>query len=552
MPLVESIRGLQLNRAHPLARDLFAFWPCCEGAGMFLGDISGNARHLQDVVGAPAWKPGKLGHVVQISTGTNEYFCREGDCPESTPLTMACWVMTTDDTVSQCALWAGDHASTNDYWALSLDGTDNDQVKAIARNIAMRYACASKPFMAHTWHHVAAVFVSSTQRHAYIDGGNRGTNTESREPDIVNTPAVALGELYDSTQALPLSGRIAMAGIWTRALSDGEIYQLYKEPSVMFERRPGLALLFVGAAEIVNLSGTSAAQATVSGVLEAVRCIAGQSGGSANVSGSLNFIGQVVLAGATDAISDLSAKMAVTFTGAWFTGSLQFYRNWLLGALFGGMTAEALRLGTVLSGGWFWMRHNGCTSLYRGPSMEQIDFANTLAVVEYDASGLSPPTYVEHDSGSTYFYVVRRFNEWGHHESTLCAAVRVAIGSTGELAEPQPNDIFTLAIEQADGNRVELLWFYCPLQQQSRPVRFNIYWDNETGQIGYENAIGRVNYSGPRFYTYRSDALEAGRYVFATRAEDAGGTEDESFATVQIDLATTSPSEIEILSAEAV
>jgi hypothetical protein len=175
-----------------------------------------------------------------------------------------------------------------------------------------------------------------------------------------------------------------------------------------------------------------------------------------------------------------------------------------------------------------------------------------LAVADYDASGLSPPTYVEHRGGSTYFYVVRRFNGWGHQESTLCAAVSVAMDSTAELVEPQPNDIFGSAVAQANGGRVELLWFYCSLLEQSQPAHFNVYWDDGTGQVGYEDAVGTVDYDGPRFYTYRSDALEAGRYLFAIRAEDANGTEDESFATVQIDIAATSPSEIEILGAESV
>lgn len=537
--------------AHPLAHGLYVFWPCCEGTGMCLGDISRSARHLRDMAGLPAWKPGKFGHAIEMPSGSNAYFYREGNCPQSTPLTIACWVMTTDDTASQCAIWAGDHSSTDDYWALCLDGTDNDRVKAIARNTATRYAYASRPFVAHSWHHIAAVFVSPTQRHAYIDGGNKGTNTESREPDVVGTPAVSLGGLYDATPSQHLSGRIAMGGIWTRALSDNEIRQLHRDPFAMFERRTAPALFFAWIDQVVDLEGTLTAQAGASGAIRAGRSISGESVCSTTLSGSLSFVSQVALAGTARAVSGLSAIARATFSGVWFKGSLQLDRNWLLGALFGGMTAEAFKLRTVLSTGWFWMRCKGCTALYRGANTEQIDFTNTLALAESDASELSPPTYLDHHSGSTYFYVVRRFNEWGHQESTLSAAVKVAIGSSGELAEPQPNDIFASAIGQIDGETVELVWFYCPLQQQSEPARFNIYYDGGTGQVDYQNTIATIYYNGPMFYTCKSRQLDANRYVFAIRVEDASGIENQSLALLKVDLAVTSPSQIEILSAEA-
>ena len=40
--------------------------------------------------------------------------------------------------------------------------------------------------------------------------------------------------------------------------------------------------------------------------------------------------------------------------------------KFLKAALFGGMTADAFKLGTVLSLGWFWLRTAGCHIIYRG------------------------------------------------------------------------------------------------------------------------------------------------------------------------------------------
>ena len=55
---------------------------------------------------------------------------------------------------------------------------------------------------------------------------------------------------------------------------------------------------------------------------------------------------------------------------------LKFLRE----ALYNGMTANAFKLGTVLTGGWFWMRIGGCSVLYRGPGMSEINFDDLLAV----------------------------------------------------------------------------------------------------------------------------------------------------------------------------
>ena len=226
--------------------------------------------------------------------------------------------------------------------------------------------------------------------------------------------------------------------------------------------------------------------------------------------------------------------------------------RWLKEALFAGMTANAFKLGTVLTSGWFWPRVSGCSALYRGNSIEQIDFANILAVAETDADRISPPSYVQHNGCSTYFYVVRRANNCGDQEHTLAAAVKVSIDTDGDLAQPQPNSIFVAKARQEAGSKIQLVWFYCPVAQKSKPVRFKIYYDGGTGQIDYENPIAMIRYAGQIFYSYQSDTLEAGRYLFAIRTEDTSGIENSSLAQLRVQFETTSPGAIDILSFETV
>lgn len=225
---------------------------------------------------------------------------------------------------------------------------------------------------------------------------------------------------------------------------------------------------------------------------------------------------------------------------------------WLKEALFAGQTSNAFKLGTVLGLGWFWYRLSGCSVLYRGSSMETIDFANILTVVGAEAEQIGPPDYVPHSGSSTYFYVVRRANLCGCQEHTLAAAVRVSIDAEGELAQPQPNTIFEARAEQAGGSKVKLTWFYCPLDQRSAVACFKVYYDAGTGQIDYENPVAIIGYAGRRFYSYRSDALEVGTHLFAIRAEDAAGEQDGSLARIRVQLDAGSPNAVEILGVETV
>jgi len=221
-------------------------------------------------------------------------------------------------------------------------------------------------------------------------------------------------------------------------------------------------------------------------------------------------------------------------------------------SLYEGGSPNGVKLGMGLTGGDFWPRVAGCSMLYRGSGMDLIDFSNILAVSEEEASEISPPTYVTHDNCSVYFYVIRRANNCGREENTLSVAAKVSIDSNGELADPLPNKIFETRVEQVDGNKIYLVWYYCPIEQQSQPVYFKVYYDAGTGQIDYENPIATISYVGRRFYTYLSDVLEGGKYLFSIRAEDAAGTENFSLSPIEVHLATTSPGAINILSTKAV
>jgi len=383
----------------------------------------------------------------------------------------------------------------------------------------------SAPGADSTWHILGLQRSKAAgQIEIWLDGKLDVSVSDSSFNAIDRTDSLYIGRRSVTPANRYWGGLISQILKFNRALSIFELAWLCREPFCMFERASKLGLI---GGPIVNLAGTLTALSSLSATAKAIRKVGGTVASTSNVAALLNSIcGE--------------------------ESSLEIERSWLREALFNGMTASAFKLGTTLSLGWFWVRVAGCSVLYRGPSMERIDFTKILTVAEQSACEISPPSYIPHNNSSIYFYVVRRFSNCGYQELTLAAAAKVSIDASGELEKPQPSNIFNSKAEQVDDNKIQLVWFYCPLEQKSQPVCFNVYYDGGMGQIDYENPLTKISYEGRRFYSYQSGALGAGGYLFTIRAEDADGIENSSSAQLKIQLDTSNPDAIDILSTETV
>lgn len=534
----------RLAPGHPLARGLAGFWLLSEGSGGKLFDLSGN-NNAGTLYNDVTWKPGKFGSCLDFA-GSDDYVDVTG---------------VTAGQRSTITFWGHLKSPPNVYTYLVDIQTGRLIVAMVSNNFRFYDGTAWKdygggiaygPYL-NAWHHYAFTFDGpGTTARLYIDGILKGSNGTYCPKNIGGT--VRIGKRYSGGAASDLSGRIDHLMILSNASAASTVSWLYTESFAAFGMRLGPSLLYSAAGQMVSLAGTSTASASVDGSLSVTAevTLAGAVDAVATLYGSLSVAGEVTLAGTVGTAAALCGMLTLYRPGPWFSTLLEIEKKWLVEALFGGVTANAFKLGTVLSLGWFWIRRSGCSALYRGPSMPQMDFANVLAVAAQDAASISPPVYVPHDGGSTYFYVVRRFNNCGYQERTLAGAVKIVIDAQGDIAEPTPNSIFALRAEQIDANRVRLVWYYCPLEQKSAPACFNVYRDSGTGQIDYENPIATVGYEGRKYYSYESAALGAGRYLFAIRVEDAAGIQNNSLAHVGIQLSTTSPDAISILGAEGI
>jgi hypothetical protein len=523
MPLLKPARGLQLSASSELSRDLIFCALLNEGSGNRAQDLSGH-KAVGTLAGNTTWSPDLFGASLKFD-GSGDYVSFAAkDWMVPGKVTVLAWVNPAAiEEVNRYVLSKGDSYVLDAMRGLS--GWDYPHFY-----ISGTRATSSKKLTAGVFGQLAGTYDGAVIR-IYLNGQQTGsTNYTGGIPGSSESLYVAV----DKWTAGGFNGCISHVMIWKRALSAAEIAYLYREPFCMFEAKVSPGLLSAPAGQIVSLAGTCAAGTDVAASLKVTYRCAGAIAAHSGVSASLTLVGQVPPA------QEL------------FAGSLNIEQDWLLAALFGGMTANAFKLGTALALGWFWMRRSGCSALYRGPTIDQIDFTNALTVAEQDAGQISPPSYAAHGSNSTYFYAVRRFNNCGYQERTLAAVAKVAIDADGNLAAPVPNNIFAAAAEQVEGSKVLLTWFYCPLQQESEPVCFRIYHDATSGQIDYQNPLATISYQGQKFYAYLTGPLAVGRYLFAIRAEDAQGVQNGSLARLIIQLVTEIAEATDILSAESV
>jgi len=504
MPPFKPIRGTLIRTSHPLAKGMVGCWLLGEGTGETVVDLGPYRQHGSFYGGTPLWKPGRHGYCLQFD-GVNECIdCGTGKFG---------WDLTNELSVVALANHGASQANT--IFArcayvrpVRLYGKDNGKfawrVFTDTQNDCTIYSSSLHATNGSEWVHVAGTW-KPYGAYLYVNGVQEASDTATEgNLNVTDNQFVGIGGTYEGSDFVDCwNGSIEYVFIYNRALSTEEIKWLYREPFGMFDHPVSSAPIHAPVS-MVSIAGSANATSAVSARLES--------------------------------INDLVKSKA----------------NWLSDALFNGITPNAFKLGTTLSLGWFWVRIAGCSALYRGFGMNRIDFTNILTITNQDASIISPPDYISHENCATYFYVIRRFDHCGDWELTLSAAAKVSLDANGELAKSHPNKIFSLKAEQADSNKVRLVWFYSPLEQSSPPVYFNVYYDDATGQIDEETALATIENAGQKFYSYVSGTLQPGRYLFAVKAEDANGNQREAFAQWAIELDDTGPEGIDILFAETV
>lgn len=221
-----------LNRDCLSAEGLVAFWPLGAASGHAHYDIVGRGASKLTQNGTMAPAPGPYGEGLAASnTGSASNFLSTSVNPVVTPpFTIAAWVYTTQT------------ASYWNAWAVSFDGTNYHNIYInypSAGNVGANtfdglgqesQGTATKNLTTNTWAHITCTWTSNVLRAAFVDGGNKGSNTTSLTP---TTPTLTtIGQFPGGFG--PMTGRIAHVCAWNRVLSDDAVARLY-DPATRWE-----------------------------------------------------------------------------------------------------------------------------------------------------------------------------------------------------------------------------------------------------------------------------------------------------------------------------
>jgi hypothetical protein len=218
--------------------------------------------------------------------------------------------------------------------------------------------------------------------------------------------------------------------------------------------------------------------------------------------------------------------------------------------LFEGDSPNGAKLGMGLTGGDFWPRPGGCLTLYRGRRWWEVDFGMIVAVGEAGAGLIVSKAAPL--AGQTCYFAVRGVSGRGEEDMSLSTMVRAVFDAAGDLQPPTGRNVIALCARQVAQSAVRLLWRYCPYHAPIPCEWFNVYSDNGTGVIDFENPVSSVACAGAGIYSDEQAAPGPGRYRFCVRRQSQAGIESGLGAFAAIDVSGSAPAGIDHLDVRVV
>jgi len=151
---------------------------------------------------------------------TSDYLTAGGAGVQAAPLTIACFIRV--DALAFHAAVTLDNGGSHAFF-LGVNNTGKAQAQINAPGSGgFAQAVSTASLSANAWHHIAAVYRSTSSRDAYLDGGGKGSDTTTVTPAPMSR--TELGRVAGF--ATYLDGALAEVGVWNGALSDVEVRRL--------------------------------------------------------------------------------------------------------------------------------------------------------------------------------------------------------------------------------------------------------------------------------------------------------------------------------------
>ena len=216
------------------ARGLVAWWPMLGGQGGWPVRDKLYGRFSMAPFNTPTWVSDvQRGWSVLFDDAQNEYLQVSTAVLSGPPITLACWFLSDSITLGQSLMSISDSGG-NDFFELFAAGaTGGDPIEAWT-NAAN--AASTAGYSANVWQHACGVYAAQNDRRAYLNGGNRGNDNTNLFPSGLDVTTIGVLDLGPDNFGY-MSGRIADARIYNRALTDTEVYQMYANPWALYRPR---------------------------------------------------------------------------------------------------------------------------------------------------------------------------------------------------------------------------------------------------------------------------------------------------------------------------
>lgn len=165
---------------------------------------------------------------------SNQYLGNSSAILTNEPLTIAGWVYCDDITVNSQVVFSIANNGTFGGWTVQMSKFGAVPIRAFKYDDSNNpgFADSVTGMSQDTWHHACGVFASDTSRAAFIDGGDKGTDSTNIADPSADRTGIAC--IYKASIAGYWSGRLAEVAVWNVALSDAEVALLARGTCPLF------------------------------------------------------------------------------------------------------------------------------------------------------------------------------------------------------------------------------------------------------------------------------------------------------------------------------
>ena len=163
---------------------------------------------------------------------SSEYITTANGLLSAYPMSFAAWFYTDQAAIEMRVLSLGNTSTDNNNCCLTMSG---GKARFFMRDpSSSNNAETSASYSTNIWQHMAGRGVSATERHIYLNGGNKAThNTSVLFPTLTHTH---IGARARTSIENYFSGRIADCAVWNVTISEDEVAMLAKGFSARFIR----------------------------------------------------------------------------------------------------------------------------------------------------------------------------------------------------------------------------------------------------------------------------------------------------------------------------